>query len=105
MNFAPNGLRQLDILGIEIDISGKTAEAMTILVRAATLTNFESVASACGLDARALLAEVGLPGRCLAWPGDSTPAGGGGNAAWGPSADRKFIASPSSSANSITGAP
>lgn len=38
---------------------------MTILLRAATLTNFESVASACGLDARALVAEVGLPPRCL----------------------------------------
>jgi AraC-like DNA-binding protein len=41
---------------------------MTILVRAATLTNFEAVASACGLDARALVAEVGLPGRSLADP-------------------------------------
>ena len=41
---------------------------MTVLLRAATLTNFESVATACGLDARALLAEVGLPPRCLEDP-------------------------------------
>ena len=47
---------------------------MTILLRAATLTNFESVASACGLDARGLLAEVGLPARCLADPDLMVPA-------------------------------
>ena len=41
---------------------------MTVLLRAATLTNFEPVATACGLDARALLAEVGLPARCLEDP-------------------------------------
>jgi AraC-like DNA-binding protein len=38
---------------------------MSVVLRAATLTNFEQVASACGLDARALVAEVGLPARCL----------------------------------------
>ncbi|SEB19191.1 AraC family transcriptional regulator [Variovorax sp. YR216] len=47
---------------------------MTILVRAATLTNFETVASACGLDARSLLAEVGLPSRCLSDPDLMVPA-------------------------------
>jgi hypothetical protein len=34
---------------------------VTTLVRSAALTHFADVASACGLDARALLAEVGLP--------------------------------------------
>ncbi len=38
---------------------------MTTLVRSAALTHFAEVASACGLDARALVAEVGLPPRCL----------------------------------------
>lgn len=38
---------------------------MTTLVRSAALTHFAEVASACGLDARALVAEVGLPARCL----------------------------------------
>ena len=38
---------------------------MTSLVRSAALTHFAEVASACGLDARALVAEVGLPARCL----------------------------------------
>src|SRR5262249_15149264 len=38
---------------------------MATLVRAATLTCFEDVARQCGLDPRALLAEVGLPARCL----------------------------------------
>ncbi|MBL8363526.1 MAG: AraC family transcriptional regulator [Rubrivivax sp.] len=41
---------------------------MTTLVRSAALTHFADVASACGLDARALLAEVGLPARCLDEP-------------------------------------
>ena len=47
---------------------------MTILLRAATLTNFESVAKECGLDARALVAEVGLPPRCLDDPDLLIPA-------------------------------
>lgn len=38
---------------------------MTTLVRSAALTHFAEIASACGLDARALVAEVGLPARCL----------------------------------------
>lgn len=38
---------------------------MTVLLRAATLTNFELVAKECGLDARALVAEIGLAARCL----------------------------------------
>src|SRR5512139_2163589 len=41
---------------------------MTVLIRAATLTNFELVAKECALDARALVAEVGLPPRCLEDP-------------------------------------
>ncbi|HET7527392.1 MAG TPA: AraC family transcriptional regulator ligand-binding domain-containing protein [Burkholderiaceae bacterium] len=46
----------------------ESLDAVTVLLRAATLTNFESVAAACGLDARALVAEIGLPARCLAEP-------------------------------------
>ena len=38
---------------------------MTALVRSASLTNFMEVAGQYGLDGRALLAEVGLPLRCL----------------------------------------
>ncbi|HEX5356510.1 MAG TPA: AraC family transcriptional regulator ligand-binding domain-containing protein [Aquabacterium sp.] len=41
---------------------------MTALLRAAALTHFEQVASECGLDARQLVAEVGLPERCLREP-------------------------------------
>lgn len=47
---------------------------MTVLLRSATLTNFEAVATACGLDARALVAEVGLPARCLSEPDLMVPA-------------------------------
>jgi AraC-like DNA-binding protein len=47
---------------------------MTVLLRAATLTNFEAVAAACGLDAHALVAEVGLPARCLSEPDLMIPA-------------------------------
>lgn len=38
---------------------------MTTLVRSATLSYFIEVASQCGLDARRLVATVGLPVRCL----------------------------------------
>ena len=48
---------------------------MTVLLRSAALTNFESVAAVCGLDARALVAEMGLPARCLAEPDLLGPAG------------------------------
>jgi len=41
---------------------------MTTFLRAATLTNFEQVACECGLDARALVEEVGLSPRCLMEP-------------------------------------
>lgn len=47
---------------------------MTVLLRAATLTNFELVAKECALDARALVAEVGLPPRCLDDPDLPVPA-------------------------------
>lgn len=47
---------------------------MAIMTRAAALTNFEPVATACGLDARALVAEVGLPLRCLDDPDLMVPA-------------------------------
>jgi AraC-like DNA-binding protein len=43
-------------------------------VRAATLTHFASVATACGLDPRALVAEVGLPSSCLDDPDLMLPA-------------------------------
>lgn len=45
------------------------------LVRSAALTHFADVAAACGLDARALLAEVGLPPRCLDDPDLKVPTG------------------------------
>jgi AraC-like DNA-binding protein len=41
---------------------------VTTLVRSAALTHFAEVARECGLDARALVAEVGLPARCLEDP-------------------------------------
>lgn len=47
---------------------------MTALLRAATLTNFESVAVACGLDPHRLVAAVGLPARCLSDPDLLVPA-------------------------------
>lgn len=39
-----------------------------ITVRSAVLTHFEQVARECGLDAQALVAQVGLPTRCLTEP-------------------------------------
>ena len=47
---------------------------MPIVLRAATLTNFEQVATECGLDARRLVHEVGLPARCLTEPDLVVPA-------------------------------
>lgn len=47
---------------------------MTALVRSASLTNFVQVASACGLDPQALVAQAGLPARCLADPDLQIPA-------------------------------
>lgn len=41
---------------------------MTRLVRSASLTHFAEIAAACGLDARALVAEAGLPAACLSNP-------------------------------------
>ena len=41
---------------------------MTTLVRSAALTHFADLATACGLDPRALLARVGLQARCLSDP-------------------------------------
>lgn len=41
---------------------------MSAFVRSATLTHFAEIAHDCGLDARALVAEAGLPQRCLADP-------------------------------------
>jgi AraC-like DNA-binding protein len=41
---------------------------MTALVRSAALTHFAELAASCGLDARALVARVGLPSRCLSDP-------------------------------------
>lgn len=41
---------------------------MTAFIRAATLTNFEQVASECGLNTQALVQEVGLSPRCLSEP-------------------------------------
>jgi AraC-like DNA-binding protein len=47
---------------------------MTAFLRAAALTNFEQVAREFGLDARALVAEVGLSPRCLSEPDLRLPA-------------------------------
>jgi len=47
---------------------------MTALVRSAALTHFTDLAAACGLDARALVAGVGLPPRCLSDPDLKIPA-------------------------------
>ena len=47
---------------------------MTALLRSASLTDFAEVAAECGLDARALLTEVGLPLRCLQDPDLKIPA-------------------------------
>jgi AraC-like DNA-binding protein len=48
---------------------------MTALVRSASLTQFADVAADCGLDARALVREVGLPLRCLDDADLKIPAG------------------------------
>lgn len=47
---------------------------MSLTVRAATLTNFEQIAQECGLGVHELLAEVGLPERCLSNPDIAIPA-------------------------------
>jgi len=47
---------------------------MTVLIRSAVLTSYPDVAASCGLDARALLAEAGLPQRCLDHPDLKIPA-------------------------------
>ena len=47
---------------------------MSAQVRSASLTYFADVAARCGLDARALVAEVGLPSRCLHEPDLKVPA-------------------------------
>lgn len=51
---------------------------MTALVRSAALTHFAELATACGLDARALVAAAGLPPRCLSDPDLKVPAQGVG---------------------------
>jgi AraC-like DNA-binding protein len=48
--------------------------AARALVRAASLTHFDALAAAAGLDARALVAEQGLPARCLDEPDLMIPA-------------------------------
>jgi AraC-like DNA-binding protein len=47
---------------------------MTALVRSAALTHFSELASAYGLDARALVTAAGLPLRCLSEPDLKVPA-------------------------------
>lgn len=47
---------------------------MTSLVRSAALTHFPELAAQCGLDAGALMSEVGLPRRCLDDPDFKVPA-------------------------------
>lgn len=47
---------------------------MSALVRSASLTHFAELAAQCGIDARSLVAEVGLPQRCLDDPDLKIPA-------------------------------
>ena len=47
---------------------------MVALVRSAALTHFTELAEACGMDARALVASVALPPRCLVDPDLKVPA-------------------------------
>jgi len=47
---------------------------MSALVRSASLTHFAELTAECGQDARALVAEVGLPRRCLDEPDLKIPA-------------------------------
>lgn len=47
---------------------------MSTVSRAATLTHFEQIATECNLNVHALLAEIGLPERCLADPDLRIPA-------------------------------
>ena len=47
---------------------------MTALIRSAVLTSFADLAASCGLDARALLVDTGLPQRCLDEPDLKVPA-------------------------------
>ena len=47
---------------------------MNALIRSAVLTSFIDVAASCGLDARALLVDAGLPQRCLDDPDLKVPA-------------------------------
>lgn len=56
-----------------------TATPAAALVRSAALTHFADVAATCGLDARALLAEAGLPARCLTEPDLKVPTRGVGH--------------------------
>jgi AraC-like DNA-binding protein len=49
---------------------------MPALVRSASLTHFDQVAAASGLDARTLVAAAGLPSRCLDDPDLKIPARG-----------------------------
>src|SRR6186997_2875331 len=74
----------VDLTDREIDLSFRdtrqppTAQAasglMTALIRSAVLTSFTEVASSCGLNAHALLADTGLPQRCLDEPDLKVPA-------------------------------
>ena len=47
---------------------------MTALARSAALTSFADIAASCGLDARGLLVDAGLPQRCLDEPDLKVPA-------------------------------
>jgi AraC-like DNA-binding protein len=47
---------------------------MTALIRSAVLTSFPDLAASCGLDARELLVDAGLPQRCLDEPDLKVPA-------------------------------
>jgi AraC-like DNA-binding protein len=47
---------------------------MTALIRSAVLTSFSDLAASCGLNARALLVDAGLPQRCLDDPDLKVPA-------------------------------
>lgn len=65
---------RLTIWEIELTFWEFRENPMSTILRAAALTNFEQIAQACGLDARALVTEVGLPLRCLVEPDLRIPA-------------------------------
>jgi AraC-like DNA-binding protein len=66
--------KDLTIRDIDLPFRDTDKRAMTAQVRSASLTCFAQIAAQCGLNARTLVAEVGLPARCLDDPDLKVPA-------------------------------